>query len=1042
MRWIVGSSLKFRLLVVFGAAAMMVFGAAELRRDARIDVFPEFAPPRVEVQTPTLGLSAAEVEEFVTVPLEHQLNGVPNVEVIRSSSVSQLSSITLIFERGTDFLEARQLVQERLAAITPSLPTWAVPPFMMQPLSSTSRALKIGVSSDELSLIELSSIVRHTIRQRLLRVPGVANIGVWGQRQEQRQVLVDPERMLAHGVSVNQVLEATSNALDTPLLKHSPGALVGAGGFVETPNQRLAVRHLSPILEPDDLAAISVERGNGEPVRLSDVADVVTGHPPLIGDAIVNDGPGLLLIVEKFPSANTLEVTRGVEEALAALRPGLTGIEIDSAIFRPATFIETAIDNLTLALLIGCALVVLILIAFLFEWRTAFISLLSIPLSLMAAALVLHLRGETMNVMILAGLVIAVGVVVDDAIIDIENTWRRLRQHRLEGSGESIPAIILDASLEVRSPIVYATLINVVAIAPVFFLEGLSGVFFEPLALSYALAVLASMVVALTFTPAMSLLLLRGARLDRRDAPLVRWLKRGYGTLLSRVVTAPRAAFVSAGVISLTGLAVTPFLGQSLLPDFKERDFLMHWLTKPGTSLPEETRISARGCRELRTVPGVRNCGSHIGQALFADEVVGVDFGENWISVDPEVDYDQTLAAVQEVVEGYPGIFRDVQTYLRERIREVLTGTSEAVVVRISGDDLEVLRRRADAVQEQLATIDGLVDLHVELQDEVPQIEVETDLVAARRHGVKPGDVRRAASALMQSIEVNDIWKPARIFDVNVWSTPETRHSLTSIRELPIDTSDGGHVRLDDVAEVRIEPAPNVIKREAVSRRIDVTANVGGRDLGSIVADVQKRLQELEHPRGYSVQLLGESAEREAAQGRLGLYGLAAAVAILILLQVAFGSFRLAVLFFCTLPLALVGGALGAWASGGTLSLGSLVGFLTVFGIAARNGILLINHYQHLEREEGETFGQALVLRGAQERLSPILMTALATGLALVPLVAFGNIPGHEIEYPMAIVILGGLVTSTAVNLFLVPALYLRFGRGRKITRRESRSAV
>jgi CzcA family heavy metal efflux pump len=1038
MRWIVASSLKFRMLVVFGATAMMVFGAAELRRDTRVDVFPEFAPPRVEVQTPTLGLSAAEVEEFVTVPLEHQLNGVPNVDVIRSSSVPQLSSITLIFERGTDLLGARQLVQERLAAITPSLPTWAVPPFMMQPLSSTSRTMKIGISSDELSLIELSSIVRHTVRQRLLRVPGVANVGVWGQRQEQRQVLVDPERMQAHGVSVNQVLEVTSNALDTPLLKHSPGALVSAGGFIETPNQRLAVRHISAVLEPEELADVSFEGEDGKPLRLSDVADVVTGHPPLIGDAVVNDGPGLLLVVEKFPGANTLEVTRGVEEALDALRPGLKGVEIDSTIFRPATFIETAIDNLTLALLIGCALVVLILVAFLFEWRTAFISLVSIPLSLMAAALVLHLRGATMNVMILAGLVIAVGVVVDDAIIGIENTWRRLRQHRQEGSHESIPAIILEASLEVRSPIVYATLINVVAILPVFFLEGLSGAFFEPLALSYALAVLASMVVALTVTPALSLILLHRAPLDRSDALLVRWLKRSYGALLSRVITAPRVAFVSAGVIALAGLVVTPFLGQSLLPDFKERDFLMHWLTKPGTSLPEETRISARGCRELRAVPGVRNCGSHIGQALFADEVVGVDFGENWISVAPEVDYDKTLASVQEVVEGYPGIFRDVQTYLRERIREVLTGTSEAVVVRISGDDLEVLRRGADEVQEQLATIDGLVDLHVELQAEIPQIEVETDLVAARRHGVKPGDVRRAAAALMQSIEVNDIWKPSRVFDVNVWSTPETRHSLTSIRELPIDTPGGGHVRLDDVAEVRIVPAPNVIKREAVSRRIDVTANVGDRDLGSIVADVQKRLQELELPRGYSVQLLGESAEREAAQGRLGLYGLAAAIAIFILLQVAFGSFRLAVLFFFTLPLALVGGALAAYAGGGTLSLGSLVGFLTVFGIAARNGILLINHYQHLEREEGETFGPALVLRGARERISPILMTALATGLALVPLVALGNIPGHEIEYPMAIVILGGLVTSTAVNLFLVPTLYLRFGRGRYLTPRES----
>ena len=1033
MRWIVASSLRFRFVVVLAAAAMMAFGVTELRRDARVDVFPEFAPLRVEIQTPTLGLSAAEVEEFVTVPLEHQLNGVPGLDVIRSSSVPQLSSITLIFEPGTDLLEARQLVQERLATIAPSLPSWATPPAMMPPLSSTSRVLKIGLSSDELSLIEMSSISRHTIRQRLLRVPGVANVAIWGQRQEQRLVLVDPERMRAHGVSVERVMEVTANALDAPLLSYSPGALVGTGGFVDTPNQRLGVVHVLPVVEPRDLAGVSFEDGDGRTIRLADVADIVTGHPPLIGDAVVNDGPGLLLIVEKFPGANTLEVTRGVEDAIEALRPGLAGMEIDSTIFRPATFIEMAVDNLTLALFIGCALVVLILVAFLFEWRTAFISLVSIPLSLMAAAIVLHLRGETMNVMVLAGLVIAVGVVVDDAIIDIENTWRRLRRHRQDVSGASIPDVILEASLEVRSPIVYATLINVVAIAPVFFLEGLSGAFFAPLALAYALAVLASMVVALTVTPALALILLRGAPLDRREAPLVRALKHRYEALLARVIARPAAAFVGAAALAVSGLAVTPLLGQSLLPDFKERDFLMHWLTKPGTSLPEETRISVQACRELREIPGVRNCGSHIGQALFADEVVDVYFGENWVSVDPEADYDATLGSIQSAVDGYPGLFRDVQTYLKERIREVLTGSSQAVVVRISGDDLDVLRRTADDVQEHLAGIDGLVDLHTELQEDVPHVEVTTKLAAARRHGLTPGEVRRAAAAMVQGIEVNDIWRPTRVFDVNIWSQPEARASLTSLRELPVDTPSGEQVALGDVAEIGVAPTPNIIKREDVTRRIDVSADVSGRDLGSVVDDVERRLEDVELPRGYAAEVLGESAEREAAQGRLRLYGLAAAIAIFVLLQVAFGSWRLATLFFLTLPLALVGGALAAFLSGGTISLGSLVGFLTVFGIAARNGILLINHYQHLERYEGETFGPGLVLRGALERLSPILMTALATGLALVPLAVAGDIPGHEIEHPMAIVILGGLVTSTFANLFLVPALYLRFGRGTSV---------
>jgi CzcA family heavy metal efflux pump len=1035
VRWVIEQSLKFRSLVVFLASALMVFGLTQLR-DMPVDVFPEFAPPRVEIQTPCLGLSAAEVEEFITVPLEQQLNGVPELETIRSSSVPQLSSITLIFEHDTDVLEARQLVQERLATVVPTLPSWAAPPQMLQPLSSTSRVLKIGLSSDEYSLIELSTIVRHTIRQRLLRVPGVANVAVWGQRKEQRQVLVDPERLREHGVSVTEVMEATANSMDAVLLPHSPGAVVGTGGWVEDGPNRLPIHHVLPILGPAELGEVSFRSSSGETLRLADVADVVTGHPPLIGEGVVNDGAGLLLIVEKFPNANTLAVTRGVEDALDVLRPGLTGIEIDSTIFRPATFIETAIDNLTRALLIGCLLVVFILALFLFEWRTAVISLVSIPLSLVAAGLVLSYRGETINTMVLAGLVISVGVVVDDALIDIENIWRRLRQARAEGSERSTASVVLEASLEVRGPIVYATLIIIVAVVPILFMEGLSGAFFRPLALSYGLAVLASMVVALTVTPAMSLLLLRSAPLERRESPVKLGLVRGYGALLSRALLRPRRAYATVGAVVLLGLGIVPFLGSSLLPDFKERDFLMHWLTKPGTSLPEETRISQRACRELREVPGVRNCGSHIGQALFADEVVGVDFGENWISIAPEADYDATLGRVAEVVAGYPGLYRDVLTYLRERVKEVLTGTSETLVVRIYGEDLKVLHRTAEEVNAALQGVEGLVDLHVELVEDIPHVAVEVDLEAAARHGLKPGEIRRAAALLMQGIEVNDIWKPARVFDVSVWSTPETRASLTSIRNLPIRTPSGVTVQLEDVAEVRVEPTPNVIKREKVSRRIDVGANVGGdRDLGSIAADVEERLATVDFPLGYTSELVGESAERDAAQRRLRLFSLAAAVGIFLLLQASFGSWRLAALVFLTLPTALVGGVLAAFVSDGVISLGSLVGFLTVFGIAARNGILMINHFQHLEREEGETFGPELVLRGAKERLTPILMTAGATGLALVPLAVSGAIPGHEVEHPMAIVILGGLVTSTILNLLLLPALYLRFGGSRPTDR-------
>jgi CzcA family heavy metal efflux pump len=1028
MRWIVGSSLKFRFIVVALAAGLMFFGVAQLR-GTPVDVFPEFAPPRVEVQTPSLGLSASEVESLVTVPLEHALNGIEGLDVIRSKSVEQLSSIELIFEQGTDLLTARQLVQERLATVGPTLPSWSAPPFMIQPLSATSRVMKIGLSSDELSLIDMSMIAYWKMRARLLRVPGVANVAIWGQRQEMLQVRVEPERLRSNDVTLDQVMTVASDALDAGLLRFSEGGFIGTGGWLDTPEQRLSIRHVVPIVTPDDLAQVPIRHQDGQTLRLGDVADVVVDHQMLIGDAVINDGPGLMLIVEKLPWGNTLDVTRGVEAALEQMRPGLPGLEIDSEIFRPATFVEMSIDNLTTAIIIGALLMIFMLGAFLYEWRTALISVVAIPLSLVAAGLVLHLRATTINTMILAGLVIALGDIVDDAIIDIENVVRRLREHRKQGSDKSTARVILEASLEVRSAIVYATLIEVAAVAPIFLLEGLSGSFFRPLAFSYALALLASMVVALTVTPALSLIFFRkSSSLRQRESPLVPPLKRAYEAVLNRIVRRPRYAYTAVGLTAVLGLAALPLLGQSLLPSFKERDFLMHWLTKPGTSHPEMVRITTLASKELRAIPGVRNFGAHIGQALHADEVVGIDFGENWISVDPSVDYDDTVESIQEVVEGYPGLFRDVLTYLKERIREVLTGSSDAITVRIFGEDLDQLRSKAEEVEAILGQIPGVVEEHAELQEDVPQVQVEVDLDVARRYGMKPGDVRRAAATLMASEEVGDVFRDGKVFDVRVWSTPETRRNLTDIENLLLDTPSGEHVPLGVLADVRIVATPNEIHRESLSRSIDVGANVRGRDLGSVVTDLEERLEGVQFPLGFRAELLGEYTERQAAQTRLLLFAIAAALAILLFLQASFGRWRLAMLSFLTLPVALVGGVLAAYLGGGVISLGSLVGFLTVLGIVARNGIMLISHYQHLEQFEGEAFGPGLVIRGARERLVPILMTVLTTGLVLVPLVVAGEIPGQEIEHPMAIVIMGGLITSTLLNLFVVPALYLRFG--------------
>jgi CzcA family heavy metal efflux pump len=1031
MRRIVAASLRFRSVIIAMAAALMIVGGTQLS-SASVDVFPEFAPPRVEVQTACLGLTASEVEELVTVPMEEAFNGIDGLDQMRSKSVSQLSSIVMEFKAGTDLLNARQLVSERMATVIPTLPTWAAPPLMLQPLSSTSRVMKIGLSSDTRSLIEMSMLSYWNIRAHLLRVPGVANVAIWGERLQMLQVQVDPAKLAAHNVTLENVMSSTSDALDAGLLKYSPGALIGTGGALETPSQTMGIRHVQPITSPAELAQVAVEREQGEPpLRLADVANVVEDHQQLIGDAVINGGPGLMLIVEKLPWGNTLEVTRGVEEALKELQPGLTGISVDTTLFRPASFIEESLGNLSVALLLGCLLVVLVLSLFLFQWRTALVSVVAIPLSLVAAALVLYWTGGTVNTMVLAGLVIAVGVVVDDAIIDVENIVRRLRQHRASGGTESTARVVVNASLEVRGPIVYATLIIVAATVPIFFLDGLTGAFFRPLATSYTLAVMASMLVALTVTPAMAYIFLRNAKLEDRDPPLVRVLKRWYGAVLRPSVRRPVPGYLALAAFGVVGIVAAPLLGQSLLPSFKERDFLMHWVTQPGTSNSEEVRVSQLACKELMTVPGVNNCGSHIGQAFAADEVVGVNFGENWISVDPSVDYDETLASIQEIVDGYPGIHRDVQTYLKERVREVLTGTGYSIVVRVYGDDLAVLKQQADKVKAVLGGIEGAIGAKVALQVNVPQVDVEVDLAAANRYGLKPGDVRRAAATMVAGEEVGDVYRDGKAYDVQVWSPPELRTSVTSIENLPLDTPSGEKIRMADVAKISVKPTPNVIERSEGSRRLDVSANVKEGDLAKVVEKLQGDLQSVEFPVGYSVDILGEYAERQAAAQRLLVYSIGAVIVVFLLLQAAFRSWRLATLAILTLPVALVGGVIAAHLSGGILSLGSLVGFLTVMGIAARNGILLINHCQHLEKYEGMPFGPALVLRGAAERLSPILMTTLATALALVPLVMMGNIPGHEIEHPMAVVILGGLVTSTLVNLFIVPSLYLRFAKRR-----------
>lgn len=1020
MNWLVQTALRFRVLVVAAAVVLMVIGV-RTADDVPLDVFPEFAPPRVEIQTEAPGLSTEEVDSLVTVPIENSLNGIPFLDHVRSKSVLGLSSVQLYFKRDTDLITARNLVQERLTQVASRLPTVVNQPVILPPLSSLSRAMKIGLWSDSLSQMDMTVLSKWTIRPRLMAVPGVANVAIWGDYDKQFQVLVNPDRLQAHNVTLQNVMQSVTKSVEP-----------ASGGFIDTPNQRLAVRHALTVNTPEKLADTIVAFRNNAPLMLGDVADVRVGSPPPIGDAIINDVPGILLIVEKQPWANTLEVTRNVEAAMKELAPALKGVEVDTTIFRPATFVERALENLTHSLVIGCVLVIIILALFLFNWRAALISSLAIPLSLVAAVLVLYYRGGTINTMVLAGLIIALGEVVDDAIIDVENILRRLKLNRQLAKPKSALRVVYEASIEVRSAVVYATLIVVLTLVPVFFLEGLAGSFFRPLAASYILAILASLVVALTVTPALSLMLLpRIGESGDRESPVTSLLKRIYRFVLPPLVRNPwPVAFLVLLVFTGAGIAV-PRLGEELMPKFKETDFLMHWVEKPGIGVEAMNRITIAASKELRAIDGVNNFGSHIGRAEVADEVYGPHFTELWISIDPDVDYDETVATVQEAVDGYPGLYRDLLTYLTERIKEVLTGASGAIVVRIYGPDLEQLQSHAQHVHDVMNDIEGVTNLKIEPQVLIPQIVVRLRPDAAAQFGLTPGDVRTATTTLIRGTQVGEIFEGQKIFRVVVWGDESVRRDVDSVKRLLIDTPSGAQVPLSHVADVVVEPAPNAIKRIASSRKLDVICNVEGRDLGSVAREIEERvLNEVEFRQEYHPEFLGEYAEAQASRQRLLGLTIFSLIGILLLLHSDFQDVRTVLLIFLTLPFALVGGVVGAFLSGGIISLGSLIGFVTVLGVAARNGIMLMDHYRHLQREEGVPFGFELVVRGAEERLAPILMTALTTGLALVPLLATGNKPGQEIEYPMAFVILGGLVTSTLLNLLVLPPLFARFGRG------------
>ena len=1029
MRWILESSLRLAAVVLVAAGVIMFVGVMALRH-AAVDTLPEFLPPQVQVQTEALGLSTNEVEQFITVPLEDEFNGLPFLDHLRSQSVPGLSSIELTFKPGTDIYKARQLVTERVAQ-GPSVVNVGTPPVIVQPLSSESRAMMIGLSSRQLSLIDLSTLARWRVRPRLLAVPGVANVTIWGQRDKQLQVLVDPARMRKQGVSLDQVISTTGDAMWTSPLTFVEASSPGADGFIDMPNQRISVQHILPIKTAADLAKVPIEETK-KPLPLSSVATVVEDHPALRGDALLKQGePGFILVVEKFPGANTLAVTRGVEAAMDELKPGLAGVTVDMTIFQPATYIETALRTVGLAALAGFVLLALWLAVASRSWRVPLIGIVAFAFCIIATAGVLYVRDTTFNTMTLVGVVTALGVIIDDAVVGTIAMQRRLAERGEDGEECSVTSALVETCMEMRRPLVYALAILLLATLPLLVRGGFSGPFTGPVVVSYALALLVSTAVALVVIPVLGYLLLPSAAPhspEKRARRLAGRIERGFGLALRGFVGRSAWVYGAVGLLVVVGAAMLPQLGRGpVIPAFQDRDLLVQWQAQAGTSLPEMERITGRASGALRALSGVRDVNTELGQALMGDQVVDVDSAQTWISLDPKADYSSTVAAIRHTLDGFVGLGHTLETYAATSLEAARTNTGKAITVRLYGTNQQTLYLEAQQIRQRLTDLHGIVDAQVSSQVERPAIQIQANVAAAARFGLKPGDIRRQTAVLIAGIPVGSYYHEQEIFDVTVWSEPAVRQNLTDIRNLLLYTPSGGQVPLKDVAAVSMQPAPAEIDHDQVSRYVDISAAARGVDLGTLIGRVRTQLQSTPMPLGYHAEVFSDLKARQSANTRSLLYSLAVAAGIFLLLQAAFRSWSRAALLFLTLPLAAAGGLVAALLTDRLLTMGALLGFVVVLSLALRNGMLLIRRLQRLEqREDNALQGTDLVLRAAREEAFPVVTTAVAVGLVLIPFLARGSIVGMEILAPLCVVACGGLVTSTLYTLFILPALYLR----------------
>lgn len=1015
-------SIRFRGVVIALACLTVAYGIYAVSR-AKYDVYPEFAPPLVQIQTEAPGLSPEEVEELVTRPIENTVNGVANLESLRSQSAQGLSIITAIFAEHSDVFRSRQVVAERLAELAGQLPQGVQAPIMAPMTSAASLVLAVGLTSDKVSPMDLRTFADWTLRPRLIGVPGVAKAVVFGGEVRQLQIQVLPERLAAFDLSITDVLAAA---------RASTG--VRGAGFVENAAERIMLQTQGQSLTAAELGEAPLIAHNGVTVRMRDVATVKDGPEPKVGDAAIDGQPGVMIMISAQYGANTLEVTEGLEKALAEMRPVIASqrMVLHERIFRPADFIQTSIRNINHSLLLGAVLVSVVLFAFLFNIRTAFISLTAIPLSLLLAVAGLQRLGITLNTLTLGGLAIAIGEVVDDAIIDVENILRRLRENRALGNPKSVFRVVLDASIEVRGAVVYATFVVALVFLPVLTMSGVQGRLFGPLAIAYILAILASLLVALTLTPALSAAMLPQAIDRSHDTRFIAALKGRYLRFIRRMMERPAPLLTAVGLLCVVALAAVPFFGGEFLPDLKEGHFIIHMSAVPGTSIRETMRIGNMLTRELKRYPFVGSVAQQIGRAELADDTWPVNYEEMHIELKP-LSGDEAEAAetqIRKTIANFPGVYFAVRRFLGERIEETVSGVTAEVVIKIFGDDLDVLDRKAKEVSQAVASVRGAASVQVESPPGSPRIVVRLRPDRLRQLDFRPVDVMEAVGTAYQGTAVAQAYQANRVFDVSVILDERVRQDPEAVGRLMLTNQDGLRVPLQQLADIFEDSGRNAILHDATRRRQAVTCDVRGRDLTSFVEDAQRAIAtKVRFPSGTYAVVGGASEARTQARNEILIHSLAAAIGILLLLSIVFRNTRNLLLVLVNLPFALVGGVLAVFASGGLLSIGAMVGFVTLFGITMRNSMMLISHFEHLVEHEDMTWGIEAALRGASERLIPILMTAIVTALGLLPLAIGSGEAGREIEGPMAVVILGGLATSTALNLLVLPTLALRYGR-------------